>query len=150
MEEERCVLTIGYGVTNWPDFAARLKDGRITRIVDVRREGSMSRNGNFFYQRHGIEFALRSVGIAHLAEPALSKGKKEGLKAYHSRLYHALSTGHGPEGPAYGRIMNEIVDSWRDNGRIALLCACRDPYRCHRKILANFLHEELEVPIVHL
>lgn len=147
------IHTIGYGIAKWSEFAQRLDDAKITGIIDVRREGCKSRNGREFYQSSrfataGIRFHLRDEGIEYAAEPALSKGKKEGLTAYHSRLYHALTcSAHAKEASAYGRVRDNFLVG---TGKIALLCACRDHYRCHRKILAIFLYEELELPIIHL
>ena len=49
------IYTIGYGRATWAEFFKRLVDADISCIVDIRREGSKSRNGKAFWWGYGQE-----------------------------------------------------------------------------------------------
>lgn len=153
------IYTMGYGRTTKEAFQERLRvvhrkvGDRLLIVVDVRREHSLSWNGEWCYHsprsgNKGLVNTINSLGQGYAYNPRpkfandYGDGKK-GLEAYRHYL-NGL-------GVIMEDFVNEIDGLWKDGNRdvYVLLCAERQPFKsngmpnCHRLSLAEKLMEEL-------
>lgn len=148
------IYDIGYGIAKWSGFFKRLLDADIGCVVDIRRAGSGSRNGMAFYWGSGPDGKfymgdrLFEAGIEYFTIPELSKPKGLSMGLFRDAVYSAeLSVASGL---ADG--LDELQEIISDYGthNICLLCCERDWKQCHRKIVAQFIAEDLGLEVVHL
>ena len=148
------IYTIGYGRSTWPYFFSRLDVAHIPCVVDIRRECSGSRNGKAFYWGYGQDGErymgdmLSEAGIEYFTIPELANGYGQSLTTFWTNLEIALECGKGGMSAAYHELKEIMLELGGRN--ICLLCCERDWKQCHRKIVAEFVAEEMELEIVHL
>ena len=177
-DEPGKIYTIGYGISSEQEFVDRLRkafpdgDGL---IIDIRKEGSGSWNGN--WAQWGYQFIgdpVRLSGNDYLVMPELANhygSTKRGLNIYETEL----------ERGSLRRHLDELVRMIKDNPetKYCLMCCERKPYtgklisphmggqetyvgswtghaNCHRTIIAanvtaqmHFRHQ-LKYKAVHL
>ena len=130
MSTEPEVLTIGHSNHSLDEFVRLLRRHRVTAIADVR-SAPYSRHGPQF-NREPLEEALNNHGIAYSFLGSELGGRPEDASCYDDE----------------GRVRYEVVENTVQfrrgvervirgaaQYRIAVMCAERDPTRCHRTIL---------------
>jgi uncharacterized protein (DUF488 family) len=135
------LYTIGHSTRSLEEFMELLREHEIGILVDIRRWPSSRRHPHF--SGEALSKALRGCGIEYewLGEQ-LGGRRGEGLgdgspnKAWRSRGFrnyadHAM-TERFEEGV---RRLLELAG----RGRVALMCAERLYWRCHRRILSDYL-----------
>lgn len=148
------VLTVGHSSRRLGEFLDLLRAHDVELLVDVRRRPGSRRHPHF--SRELLARGLSGAGIAYewLGEElggyrsweeigTQDDGADAGLEAEGLRAYAAhLRTDRGAEGLA--RLRELAADH-----RTAVMCAERDPERCHRRLIADRLVVE-GVRVVHL
>jgi uncharacterized protein (DUF488 family) len=125
------------------DFAQRLADAGVERLVDVRELPISRRRG---YAKTALGDVLRTVGIEYVHIKALGNPKpfrdlyKSGRAEEGRRLYerHLLSEGRDA--------LDDLVPLLRDK-RTALMCVEHDPSVCHRTVIVDALRDELQLDL---
>jgi uncharacterized protein (DUF488 family) len=125
------------------DFAQRLADAGVERLVDVRELPISRRRG---YAKTALGEALRAVGIEYVHIKALGNPKpfrdlyKSGRAEEGRRRYerHLLSEGRDA--------LDDLVPLLRDK-RTALMCVEHDPSVCHRTVIVDALRDELQLDL---
>lgn len=134
------IYTIGYGNKGFEPLLNRLSDAlrraRSTRfmVLDVRvRPRSWCRDlthpniaKNFHMEGHDYRWC-RSLG---------NNGSVETVSLMNERLGLAE--------------LKTILDTLKAHEELVLLCAERDPQRCHRTYIAELAHEMYGLEVVHL
>ena len=141
--------TIGHSTLAFTDFAKLLALGDITAIADVRRFPASRRHPH--YNREALAHALEDIGIAYHHMPALG-GRRH---AKHDPTANAWWDHPAFRAYADYATTQEFLDAFatlRALGRarrVAVMCAEAVWWRCHRRIIADYLLAHGET-VVHL
>jgi uncharacterized protein (DUF488 family) len=135
------VFTIGHSTRAIADFVALLREARVDTVVDVRRFPGSRRHPQF-----NAEALCRSLGEAaiayrHLAALGGRRGQGPGAAPSPHTLWREAAFRNyadyadSPEFRAAFEVLLEIVD----RHRAAIMCAEAVWWRCHRRIIADYL-----------
>ena len=142
------IFTIGYERRSIDDVMWLLRARHVDRVVDVRLTPA-SRRPDFAKKR--LSSSLEAAGIAYEHRAALGNplairdiyfsGDVDGG---HRRFREHLGNGASAA-------LNELAETVGSQ-TVALLCLERDPYRCHRSVVASMTAERLpgERAVIHL
>jgi uncharacterized protein (DUF488 family) len=138
------VLTIGHSTHELDVFLQLLFTHQVTAIADVRSSPYSRLNSQF--GREPLKYKLHKSGIAYVF-----LGKELGARPEDPECYK--------EGKVQYRLLAK-TESFREGlqrliegaqkCRIALLCAERDPLKCHRALLIARELEALSIPVTHI
>jgi len=133
--------TIGHSNRSFADFAGLLSENGIVLLADVRTVPKSRANPQFNADALGA--ALAGIGVAYARFAALGglRGKARGVPAgvngmwtnesFHNYADHALS-------PQFQAGLAELLEAG-DKRRCAVMCAEAVWWRCHRRIVADYL-----------
>ena len=148
MPQSQPIFTIGYEKRSLDDLIWVLKSRDVERVVDVRLTPWSRRPG---YSKRRLATALEEAGIAYEHMGGLGNPRairdiylSGDAEAGHQRFREHLRNG--------ASAAVDLVLPIAEKERVALLCLERDPYRCHRSVVAAVTAERLsgERPIYHL
>jgi len=133
------LYTAGHGDRSLAELVAVLAEAGVERVVDVRSHPASRRHPQFGKTELGM--GLREVGIGYLwAGEALG-----GLRQAHGRSRHTALTSAGFRAyadhmatPEFRAAADHLLAQARP-ARLAVLCAERRPWECHRWFLADAL-----------
>jgi len=142
------IFTIGYEKRSIDELIWLLQARHVKRVVDVRLSPA-SRRPDFAKKR--LSASLEAAGIAYehraglgnppaIREVYLSGDAEGGHRQFREHLKNGASAA-----------LDELADSLCEE-TVALLCLERDPYRCHRSVVASVAAERLpgERAVFHL
>jgi uncharacterized protein (DUF488 family) len=145
------IYTIGHSRRTLDEFLAALHAGTVQAVADIRR---------FPHSRHAAHFdaealapALAAAGIAYRHIPALGgrRGpRRDGRPSPHT-LWREPGFRHYAdyaETPAFRAGFDELLQLARTY-RTAIMCAEAVWWRCHRRIVTDYLLEN-GVPVRHI
>lgn len=118
------VYTVGHSSLPWDAFVALLTEFSIEIVADVRRFPTSRKHPQF--AREAMAAGLREVGIRY-------EWLGEELGGYRTGGYPAHM-----ETEAFQDGIARLLRLSRE-GRVAVLCAERDPRGCHRRFIAAHL-----------
>lgn len=137
------VYTVGHSSRSFEEFLGALTPLHVELVVDVRRWPSSRRYPHF--NRDNLEHSLPRHGVKYLWIPELGGYRRFGVDVedrgvatcFESEGFRAYAT-YILVSPAARRAL------WRLEGlarsfKTAIMCSERVPWRCHRKILADWL-----------
>ena len=142
------IFTIGYEKRSIDDLIWLLRALGIARVVDVRLTPASRRP---YFSKKRLSSALEAAGIAYEYRGAL--GNPHAIRDVY--LSGDVETGHARfrEHLQHGAsvALDEFAESLGGE-TVALLCLERDPYRCHRWVVASVVAESLsgERAVIHL
>ena len=128
------VYTVGHSNRTLKKFLRILKAHGIQAVVDVRRFPTSRKVPHF--SREALSKALREAGVEYVYLGDLLGGYRSGGYARHM------------ETEAYRQGIKRVLELSRDR-KVAVMCAEKFPWRCHRRHIARTL-EEMGVPVVHI
>jgi uncharacterized protein (DUF488 family) len=135
------VFTIGHSTRPIADFIALLTAAAVECVVDVRRFPGSRRQPQ--YNSEALARSLAAAGIEYRHMPAL--GGRRGARAGNEPSPHTLWREEGfrnyadyAETPEFRRAFAELLDLARRRS-IAIMCAEAVWWRCHRRIIADYL-----------
>lgn len=143
------VYTIGHSNRTPEEFIDLLRSAKLNWLVDVRAHPGSRRHPQ--YESTPLRYALANNDISYIWKGQWLGGfRRERPESPH----HALTS---PSMRAYADHMQTtefhtaIVEltALADTTRIALMCAEKDPSRCHRSMIADYLNV-IGVSVVHL
>ncbi len=120
----RIIFTVGHSTRSLPELVELLRDGRVQAVVDVRRFPASRKNPQF--ARENLEAGLRAEGLGYF-------WLGEELGGFRTGGYLAYSLTQ-PFRSGLARL--EELGASR---RVAVLCAERLWFRCHRRFIAEAL-----------
>lgn len=144
------LFTIGFTKKSAEDFFARLASGGVKRLIDVRVNTTSQLAG--FAKAQDLKFFLRSISqIEYLPLLELAP-TQDVLKAY--RTKDGISWDEYEE-RFLELIRKREVESLLDRETLSdscLLCSEDKPHHCHRRLVAEYLQDNWDVPIqiIHL
>ena len=139
------IFAIGHSNRNWSDFISTLKDNHIDVVIDVRRY-PRSRTCPQFNKEQMIK-AFKKVNLLYVHIEKLG-GRRKRSDTKGSK-YDDNNSGWKNEGfRAYADYMattsfregiHDILSLMTNYNNIAIMCAEAVPWRCHRRMIADYL-----------
>jgi uncharacterized protein (DUF488 family) len=135
------VFTIGHSTRSIEEFLALLREAGADIVVDVRRFPFSRRYPQF--NGAALAASLASAGIGYRHEPALGgrRGRRrDGAPSLHT-LWREEAFAHYAdyaETPAFREALERVLALAREH-RPAVMCAEAVWWRCHRRIIADYL-----------
>lgn len=141
------VFTIGHSNRKWSDFVSTLKDNHIDVVVDVRRYPGSRKCPQFNKEQMVKTLKKQNVSYVHIEKLG---GRRKQSDITRSRYdYNNNNSGWKNEGfRAYADYMatrsfkegiHEILSLMTNYNNLAIMCAEEVPWRCHRRMIADYL-----------
>ena len=133
--------TIGHSTRSLDAFGALLQRAEVRLLVDIRTVRRSRHNPQ--YNEDSLPAALGTLGIAYRALPALgglraaSKTVAADVNGYwqNTSFHHYADYALGPE---FAQGLHQLIALGREQ-RCAIMCAEAVWWRCHRRIVADYL-----------
>lgn len=134
-------FTIGHSTRPFEDFIALLRAGGVEKVVDVRTMPRSRRNPQYNTETLPAALAAQDIGYEHM--PALGGLRPKSRTVppdvngfwenggFHNYADYALS-------PEFRDALERLVARGREK-RCAVMCAESVWWRCHRRIIADYL-----------
>ena len=145
----RTLFTIGHSDHPITDFLALLGEVHVSTVVDVRAWPRSQRYPHFDTER--LREALEGEGMVYHWAGRQLGGKRDPLpNSHHTALIDDGLRGFADhmDSDAFQRAATQLI-ALAGRGSVAVMCAERDPARCHRSLLADYLTLK-GVQVVHL
>lgn len=138
---EKLFYTIGHSTHPLDEFAAMLRSAEITRVVDVRTMPRSRTNPQF--NSNALAQALISfrIGYEHVAALGGLRGRIRDVPSDVNALWRNQSF-HNYADYAMGETFHAGLTHLRELGctaRCAIMCSEAVWWRCHRRIIADYL-----------
>jgi uncharacterized protein (DUF488 family) len=140
--------TIGTGGKPLRRFVEELRGAGVDAVIDVRRRNTSQLAG--WSKREDLAYILELVGVDYHHRPDLGPTdelldafRRDHDFAAYEPAFRALIAERG--------VLPDALDFLGRHQRPCLLCACRTPAQCHRRLLAEMLADlDPDLPVVHL
>jgi len=145
MTMQGTVFTIGHSTHSQERFIALLRQHGITALCDVRSTPYSRRNPQFDLEK--LKEALLAQGIVYRF-----LGKELGARSDDPRCYEdgRVQYDRLAETALFKRGLKRVLRGLRDNFRVALMCAEKEPLECHRTILVSRHLAALGLHVEHI
>lgn len=134
-------VTIGHSNRSLDEFLEMLCEARVDVLVDVRSFPRSRSNPVFNIDRLPTGLAQRQIRYRHFPALGGRRSKQSGVdeslnamwrvRSFHNYADYAL-------GEEFANALDELVDLGRAH-RVALMCAEAVWWRCHRRIIVDYL-----------
>lgn len=136
--------TIGFTKTTAESFFEKLKSNKIKTLIDTRINNNSQLAG--FSKKEDIKYFLKEICSANYIHKVDLAPTKELLDAYKSKkipwtTYEQEFTKLIKNREIEKKIPTELLES------SCLLCSEKEPHYCHRRLVAEYLKENLEIEI---
>jgi uncharacterized protein (DUF488 family) len=143
------IYTIGHGNRSEEEFTDLLQHWAITCLVDVRAYPGSRRHPQF--GRAALEQSLPATGVGYLWEGKALGGRRRPRpdsphRALRNDSFRAYADHMGSDDFRAGiaRLLGQSSE-----GRVAIMCAERLPWQCHRFMISDYLVAQ-QVAVVHI
>ena len=143
--------TIGHSTRSIDDFVAMLREAEVTLVVDVRTVPRSRTNPQYNRERLPDSLARFGIGYEHMAALGGLRGRKREVPPEVNGFWENDSF-HNYADYAMGEEFRRGLAHLRELGaarRCAIMCAEAVWWRCHRRIIADYLLAEGET-VLHL
>ncbi|MFW6093640.1 MAG: DUF488 family protein [Pseudomonadota bacterium] len=151
MPRPRAIYTVGHSTRTLPEFETILEEAGIGTVVDVRAIPRSRTNPQFNREVLREELAKLGIGYEHVPDLGGRRGKSKTIAGevnawwentgFHNYADHALTESFRA---GLARLLELAQQS-----RCAIMCAEAVWWRCHRRIIADYLLER-GVRVLHL
>lgn len=144
-------FTIGHSTRTVAEFVALLQESAIDLVVDVRTMPRSRTNPQFNKPDFGMALAPWQIGYEHIAELGGLRGKARSTEPSPNGLWRVASFRNYAD-YALSEPFAAGLSRLRDLGtrhRCAIMCAETVWWRCHRRIIADYLLAAGE-PVAHI
>ena len=125
------VYTIGYSGFEIKDFIQILKKNKISVVIDVRSSPYSQYYSD--YNKKNLEARLKTFNI-HYRNYALEFGARQEKKEYYTEKGY-LDFELFSKSKNFLKGIEKLKNAMNKNYRFILMCAEKNPIRCHRAIL---------------
>jgi uncharacterized protein (DUF488 family) len=132
----RELLTVGHSTHSIDEFLVLLAGARVELIADVRRFPASRRHPQFAAAALARSLADSGIGYEHLAELGGRRSVKPGspndawtVPAFRAYADHLRT-------PEFAAGRKRLIDLASER-RTAIMCAEAQPWRCHRRLIAD-------------
>lgn len=133
------IFTIGHGNRPIEEFLEMLQGASVSLLADVRRFPGSRRNPQF--SRDKLETALKQAGIEYVwLGESLGGHRKPAADSPNRALRNASFRGYADHmrTESYRAGLDELIRLSRSHC-VAIMCAERLPWQCHRSLIADGL-----------
>ena len=140
------VFTIGHSNRKWSDFTCLLKDNHVDMLVDVRRYPGSRACPQFNKEQMTTAVQRENISYVHIEKLG---GRRNKLDIKEDRYSDNNNTGWKNKSfRAYADYMatiafkegiNELLSLMKKYSNLAIMCAEAVPWRCHRRMIADYL-----------
>jgi uncharacterized protein (DUF488 family) len=151
MPSENPIITIGHSTRSIAEFADALRFAEVTLVVDVRTIPKSRRNPQYNESALGSELQPYRIGYTRIAGLGGLRGRSREIPedvndfwenaSFHNYADYALSE-------QFADALGELLELSREQ-RCAIMCAEAVWWRCHRRIIADYLLARGET-VLHL
>ncbi|WP_043267709.1 DUF488 domain-containing protein [Streptomyces sp. CT34] len=143
------LLTFGHGTAGAAEMTRLLQGAEVRRLVDVRRAPGSRHNPDA--GRHTMEQWLPQAGIAYRWEKRLGGRRTARPDTPDTALRNRAFTGYAGHmrSPEFLAAIDDLLADAAAE-RTAVMCAESVWWRCHRKLIADFLVLARQVRVLHL
>jgi uncharacterized protein (DUF488 family) len=142
------LFTIGYEHATTRAMLDELSEAKVEVVIDVRAVTSSRRPG---FSKRQLAACLDERGIGYLHLRALGTPKEGRLAARSGKrdeLFRIFEK--HLKMPEAREELDELATLARSGRRLCLLCYERDPEGCHRRRVAELIHERTGAKVEHL
>ncbi len=135
------IFTVGHSTRTIPEFVELLRAGAVQLVVDIRTVPRSRRNPDYNLDALADQLAPWQIGHLRIEELGGLRGKQRDVapevngywtnQSFHNYADYALSD-------EYRAGLAQLQDVSRDR-RTAIMCAESVWWRCHRRIVADYL-----------
>ena len=139
IEEREAIYTIGHGNRPLEELVSLLRGSDIGCLVDVRAFPGSRRHPHF--GRGELERSLPAAGIGYVWEgSALGGRRRPRADSPHVAMRNASFRAYADhmETPPFREGIARVLER-ADPGRLAVMCAERLPWQCHRYMISDYL-----------
>ena len=142
------VATIGFGKKGAERFVGLLRNAGVAVVVDIRRRPDSPLAG--YARRRDLPFILRCVDVGYEHEARLAP-PDDLLERYRSDHDWTSYVSEFEERVLATHDAAEAMEAiHRRSELVALLCSEPTPEKCHRRLVAERMHELWRAEILHL
>ncbi len=146
------IHTLGHSNHPLTEFLHLLEGAQIERMIDVRSRPASRRHP--WFNRSTLERALREIEIGYRWEGRDLGGLRKPHTTDYDRHPALMAPGFQAfarhmEGAAFQQAVKRLLNH-AAQARIAVVCAEKDPERCHRSLIADYLIQIQGVKVVHI
>lgn len=136
------IFTVGHSSRSFEEFSALLDEHGIERIVDVRRLPGSNRHPQF--NQDALAAALADGGIRYSWAEDLTGRRNVSTSVpfatnawWQNRSFHNYAD-HAYSSPEFGTALAHLA-GLGETERVAVMCSEAVWWRCHRRIIADYL-----------
>ncbi len=148
MTRTRTLFTIGYEQTPPKAVLDELEHAGVKLLVDVRAIASSRRPG-FSKTQLAAGLDERGIGYVHLRGLGTPKDGRLAARAGDARGLERIYSKH-MKTPQAKEGLDELRALIEKSGPVCILCYERDHKVCHRRFIAEAIHERAGVAVVNL
>jgi uncharacterized protein (DUF488 family) len=142
------LFTIGYEHATTRAMLDELSDAKVDTVIDVRAVTSSRRPG-FSKRQLAAGLDERGIGYRHLRALGTPKEGRLAARAGHRDELFRIFEKH-LRTPEAREQLDELTALAKSGQRLCLLCYERDPEGCHRRRVAELIHERTGVKVENL
>jgi len=142
------LFTIGYEHATTRAMLDELAGAKVDVVIDVRAVTSSRRPG-FSKRQLAAGLDERGIGYIHLRALGTPKEGRLAARAGHRDELFRIFEKH-LKTPDARQELDELAALARSGKRLCLLCYERDPEGCHRRRVAELIHERTGAKVEHL
>jgi len=136
--------TIGFTQTTAENFFARLRDGNVNRVIDVRLNNTSQLSA--FAKARDLEYFLKNLlNVDYVHEPLLAPEKNMLQQYQRKEIDWAEYQQRYTDLIATRKIDTEYSPDFFHNG--CLLCSEATAHQCHRRLVVEYLAEHWTQPL---
>jgi uncharacterized protein (DUF488 family) len=138
---DEIIFTIGHSTRTIDEFSALLRDAGVTRIVDVRSIPRSRAMPQFNADTFPATIESSGIGYTHLAALGGRRGRRKGAPPSHNTFWKVVAFRNYAdyaETAEFGAGLSSLI-ALAEHDRCAVMCAEAVWWRCHRRIIADYL-----------
>ena len=135
------IWTIGHSTRAIDEFISLLKENEINLLADVRAWPGSKRYPQF--NRAALAEWLQQIGIVYKHEPRLGGRRKPRPDSHNTAWKNASFRAYADhmESEEFRKGVKDLLEL-AENGRTAVMCAEALWWRCHRRLISDYLKTE--------
>ena len=132
------VFTIGHSTRSIDEFLELLRAHDIRTLIDVRRFPGSRRHPQF--GREALHASLTQAGLRYVHQPDLGGRREPETNSPNTAWRVAAFRGYADyaRGPQFGIALDALIEA-ASSSRTVIMCAEALPWRCHRRLIADYL-----------
>lgn len=143
------ILTMGFTKKNAEEFFGLIREYHVEILIDVRLNNQSQLAG--FTKGRDIEFFLKEICDCRYSHEIQFAPTKDILNRYKKeQISWEKYEVEYKELIKKRNVLNIFMQKYSIYDKVLFLCSEPTPECCHRRLLAEFLNEELGVEVIHI